>query len=216
MKAHDMVGFKNGRLTVEARVGTSAKRDALWLCRCDCGGETTLPTQLLRKVISCGCYRRELLVERLTTHGKTTTAEYTVWQGMRRRCTDSRNRAFKRYGGRGIYVCERWADFANFYADMGARPSADHQLDRIDNDGPYAPNNCRWVLRTENCRNRSTTHLITIGGTTASIERWSELSGVPAWKIRQRINEFGFSPELAIRQEDFRHRDSRRAEARIK
>lgn len=81
--------------------------------------------------------------------------EFGVWLGMRRRCSDPKCASFADYGGRGIFVCERWQnDFAAFYADMGPRPSAQHEIDRVDNDQGYSPDNCQWALRTQQARNR--------------------------------------------------------------
>lgn len=87
--------------------------------------------------------------------------EYLVWQNMRRRCHYPKYPSFHRYGGRGIAICERWESYANFLADMGPRPSSAYSLDRIDNDGDYTPENCRWALSYQQQRNRSQTILDT-------------------------------------------------------
>jgi hypothetical protein len=87
-------------------------------------------------------------------HGMTGTPEHRAWLDMRKRCVNPRNKKFKHYGGRGIRVCERWDSFANFYADLGPRPSPLHSLDRIDNDGNYESGNCRWATRSEQRRNQ--------------------------------------------------------------
>jgi hypothetical protein len=88
-------------------------------------------------------------------HGWSRTPTYKTWSSMHGRCEDPRNASYKWYGARGIKVCERWASFENFLADMGERPSMDHQIDRRDSEGDYTPENCRWLTRAENNARRA-------------------------------------------------------------
>jgi hypothetical protein len=121
---------------------------------------------------------------------------------MHGRCRNPNNSAYKDYGGRGIAVCERWEIFENFVADMGIPPKA-HTLERIDNEGPYSPENCRWATRKEQQNNRRSNRVLRIGGMTKTIRQWSEHAGLPYNTIRERL-ERGWSAEDAVRPENFR------------
>lgn len=121
-------------------------------------------------------------------HGLSRTPEYRAWQTMRLRCTNPNNAAWPSYGGRGITVCEAWRDSpTQFYLDMGPKPSPLHEIDRIDNDGPYSPENCRWVLRKANDRNRRSNRHLTHAGETLTVAEWAERTGIGSGLIFHRI-----------------------------
>ncbi len=106
---------------------------------------------------------------------------------MHNRCSNPANPKFHNYGGRGIAVCDRWRDFQAFYDDMGDMPSPEHTIERIDNDGPYAPNNCRWATRIEQGANMRTNHLITHNGQTLTLTEWARKTRVPLNRLRTRL-----------------------------
>ena len=144
-----MIGVKYNKLTAIKELGTNKSRHKMYLFKCACGNDKVATAINVRanRVKSCGCLSKK--------HGKFGTNIYSVWAGMKSRCYYEKNENYINYGARGIKVCERWKNsFENFYKDMGDKPSAKHQLDRIDNDGDYDPSNCRWVTPSENCLNR--------------------------------------------------------------
>lgn len=187
-KRIDLTGRRFGRLTPIAP-GKPGPR-SFWLCRCDCGTEKEIATGNLHNgsVKSCGCLNRD----NLTTHGKTGTATHRAWIVMRRRV-----RTHAHYISRGITVDPRWDSYENFLADMGERP-AGQTLDRIDNDGPYAPENCRWASRREQANNRGHTPMIIYQGRTQSLGDWARELNVDRGMLYNRIIRNGWSAERAF------------------
>src|SRR5688572_1102970 len=129
-------------------------------------------------------------------HGKTDHPLYSIWTGMKYRCQNPKARKYVIYGGRGIKVCERWNDFANFLADMGERP-AGMTIERIDNDGDYEPSNCRWATQKEQERNKSTNVKFLFQGKERCVAEIAELTGVPRYYIYARLRR-GWPVERAL------------------
>ena len=183
------VGQRIGRLTlVEKHLRAYRNVQTVWTCRCDCGLVVRVRQCNLGRTLSCGCYLRDRTTARNTRHGFAPSPTYNVWLKMRLRCTDPTQSDYERYGGRGITVCRQWLQsFEAFLADMGERPSPLHSIERKDNDGPYAPWNCRWATASEQARNRRSSRRLEYAGTVATLAEWSERTGVSAALISQRL-----------------------------
>lgn len=207
MRRDDLTGVRFGRLSVEGLSGIvvspGGTRRTAWTCRCDCGQVAIARGLDLKqgKVVSCGCFRVETVARRSRTHGHTAghrvTAEYQAWAGAKRRCGDPSDAAFVNYGGRGIEMCPRWRDdFTAFIADMGPRPHGG-SLDRIDNDGPYAPGNCRWATRQQQNSNQRRSRLVIYKGERLTVAEASRRAGVDAFSVYSRLNR-GWTVERAL------------------
>lgn len=172
MKRSNIIGNRFGALTVIAYSHTAPSGRSMWICVCDCGKEIVLRGYSLttKNTKSCGCrlgtkkMRGENGVSVLginETHGHTTnkvvSPEYRAWINMKTRCYNVNSPDYSNYGGRGIYVCDRWLNsFKNFLSDMGKRPTSKHSLDRFPNNatGVYEPSNCRWATAQEQSDNK--------------------------------------------------------------
>ena len=191
----DLVGTRVNHLVVMSREGSDKNRNSLWRCRCDCGKEILVRGFTLRSgdIFSCGCESK-----RSTTHGESRTKLYHVWQGMKSRCNNPNYHQYHLYGGRGISVCGEWMDYINFKEwaiNNGYKPGL--TIDRIDTDGNYCPENCRWVTQKEQQNNKRTNRTITYNGETHSLMEWCELLQLNYERVSSRL-DYGWTFEDAI------------------
>lgn len=196
MNCKPFVGAIYGRLLVTGLDGKFA------VCRCACGGNNHFTTRTANlkngSTKSCGCLRREAGL-RNKTHGQTKTPEYRVWNQLRARCNDPKDKSFPVYGGRGIKVCSRWeASFEAFKEDMGPRPSPTHSIDRKDNDGDYSPGNCRWATKLEQTRNRRCAVNVSHAGVTLPLQVWCDRYQADYSTVHSRLFKHGWSLDLAL------------------
>lgn len=191
--AADLTGMVFGRLTVLLCTGSKNGSRTTWNCKCECGSSTDLPANALKSgnTSSCGCLARDthraLLIAKNTSHGLSQSKTYSIWSGMQQRCFNKKRSNYKRYGGRGITVCERWRLFENFLSDMGPCPTSQHTLERKENDGNYAPGNCIWATRNQQCRNTRRNISLEIRGETKCITDWAALYGVSPFTVYNRV-----------------------------
>jgi hypothetical protein len=200
----DLAGRVFGRLTA-VRMAKSRQQSGTtvgyWVCLCECGTETVVPTNNLTSgnSTSCGCYlgspeHRAVVSASLTRHGHnmSNSTTYRSWQGMRRRCASRPG-----YADRDIFCVPRWDSFENFFADMGERPIG-CTLDRVDNDGPYSPENCRWATRTAQSNNRRNTCYLTYRDRTQPLADWAREVGVRPNVLYNRVYTLGWPLEWAL------------------
>lgn len=170
------------------------------LCRCDCGTERIVRISGLLNGTSqsCTCLRLERIAVAITTHGQSLSAEYRAWRSAHDRCENSKIRNYQNYGGRGIKVCVRWRQFENFLEDMGLRPTSKHSLDRINVDGDYTPDNCKWSTRQEQNTNTRRSRYITIGDKTQVAKEWVKELGVVSYSAAIYRLKHGWNPVDAV------------------
>jgi hypothetical protein len=184
----NLTGQKFGRLLVIKYIKTINKR-SYWLCKCDCGNEKEVIGNYLSsgRTKSCGCYQHESIVKRFTTHGKSNEKLYYIWKGMLRRCENSKHRNYKDYGGRGISVCEEWHNLNKFIDWAHKNGYAEGlEIDRVNNNGIYEPNNCKWSTRKEQTLNTRRNIKIELDGEIKSLSEWCEILGFKENTIQYR------------------------------
>jgi ribosomal protein S16 len=206
------IGEVYGSLTIIGLfegVSASGRKLRMASCLCVCGNEVScekynLSTGNTKRCRDCAKNSRG---KKKKTHGHSMSFKdrdpigykcYYTWQAIKRRCNNKQDGAYNRYGGRGINICDRWADsYQNFLDDMGPPPSADHQIDRADNDGNYKPENCKWVTGLENARNKRNNRSIFAFGKEQTLQAWANEIGVKRETIARRLNS-GAGPEDAL------------------
>lgn len=202
MKPSNLTGEVFNKLTVIKRVGNSPAGQTRWLCKCECGGVSTVLALNLKRgtTTSCGCVGNRALADRTRTHGMTGTSEHNIWRSMVGRCTHPTHTSYPRYGGVGVSVCHAWrGSFERFYRDMGPRPSTEHSIDRRDNNAGYSPDNCYWATRKEQAANTSRVHRhITYQGITMDVKGWVDRLGITTVTTVNRRIKSGWSEIDAI------------------
>ena len=199
-RLEDLTGQQFHYLTVIERAEDSKQGKTQWLCRCICGNTVVVAAGDLKKKRhphkSCGCMSKKLIAEFKSTHGMSKHPAWGVWHSMKQRCEDTNHPAFHNYGGRGITVCDRWqSSFENFWEDMGPTYSPGLDLDRIDNDKGYAQDNCRWVSRKINCRNRRCSRYTDSVYGRRNVAELSEITGIGETTLLYRL-QMGYPDEL--------------------
>lgn len=190
MRGHkDLSGKRLNMLTVLWLDCEKPRRK--WQCRCDCGNIVSVYECNLGRQKSCGCIKPQIAINNgrhALKHGDTHTRLYRIWESMRRRCNDINCKDYSRYGGRGISVCDDWMEFNSFKTWANSNGYSDElSIDRIDVNGSYSPDNCRWASNITQCNNRRNNRFVTIGGELHTIAEWSRISGISPKVLRYRV-----------------------------
>lgn len=201
MAVNSLIGKKFNRLTVIEKAGKKYGITA-YLCRCDCGNEVVLTGSSLTtgNTKSCGCYAKEI---QENSERRRKDKMYHLYYGIKTRCYNPNSPEYKNYGERGIKMCDEWlndfAVFKNWMLEHGydySKSNVEQQIDRIDNNGDYSPDNCHLVTCKQNCRNTRQNLYLTYNGETLTAVEWAEKLGVPASRIRDRMNRWSDPYEI--------------------
>lgn len=201
----DITGERFGRLVVLKRapdhVQASGRHRVRWLCQCDCGNQTVANGDTLKAggQVSCGCYNRERARETHLTHGESETRLYSIWLAMKRRCDAPNTTHYADYGGRGICVCEEWRGSYENFRSWAVESGYDDTLsiDRVDTNGNYTPENCRWVGSVVQANNRRSNRRVTMQGETHTVTEWARILGKNPKTVFSRIYT-GWPEEKAL------------------
>lgn len=184
--------------------GTKGKRASFVECRCSCGDVATYRMDHLKSGASqsCGCLQKERTSVSNKRHGHSSggkvSSEYGTWRAMIDRCENPSVNGYLNYGGRGIKVCTRWHKFENFIEDMGNKLKPNLSLDRIDVNGDYCPENCRWATKKEQANNTRKNCLVTAFGKTQTVPQWADEMNIDYSVLYLRLYRLNWDPEKAI------------------
>lgn len=194
----DLTNQRFGRLAIVALGPPNQHGQTMWLCQCDCGIRKLIRSSTLinGRSRSCGC-QSKISGRNKRTHGMTDTPTYSSWCHMKERCDNQTCAKYPKYGGRGITYDPRWSSFENFLADMGERPKGRYSIDRIDNDGNYTKDNCRWATDSEQANNNRHPRKITYLGITRSVTEWAQAIGISRLTLSDRLRR-GWLIEKAL------------------
>lgn len=203
----DLKGQQFGKLIVIHQVERPANtrcKNIFWLCRCTCefGNSIIVPSNKLISghTKSCGCYQKEMASRSNSTHMQTKTKLYSIWQAMKRRCYYTKDLRFKSYGERGIIVCEEWLHNYEAFRDWALSHGFDENLsiDRIDVNGNYTPDNCRWTSMKIQQNNKANTRFFKHNGESHTLSEWSTITGINYKVLHARMNKLNWSIEKAL------------------
>ncbi len=199
MKTQDLTGQKFGRWAVVSFDQTSG-RPKYWHCVCECGTSRSVCGSDLKRggSLSCGCLKDEESAGRFKIHGKSRTTVYRAWIEMHQRCYNPHKRGFELYGGRGIAVNSEWHDFNVFDCDMGSTWSKGLSLDRIDTDGNYCKENCRWATPKEQGNNRRNNRIIQTPKGEMTVSEASDAFKISPITIHSRIR-YGWNEDQLLK-----------------
>jgi hypothetical protein len=211
LNIQEYIGLKYERLTI-LREGTSIKYGKttmrkVW-CKCDCGVEKEIDLNSIKrkKSTSCGCFSKEVAKENSTKHGLAMLStgikhpDYSIWTKLKHRCLNPNDKSYKHYGGRGIKICDRWINsFENFINDLGWRPSKNYSLERIDYNKDYCPENCKWILKSEQSKNCRRVKLIDYDNQKYCLTDLCKKLGLSYSTMRHRVYDLKMPFEEAIK-----------------
>lgn len=203
-KALDLVGEKYGRLTVLKKLPERKRKCVMWLCLCDCGNTDEVTTSEIRsgKHLSCGCYQKERASETNSTHRNSRTRLHRIWCAMIQRCENENHVGYGNYGGRGVRVCDEWRNSFHAFREWALCNGYSDELtiERLDVDGNYCPENCKWATRHEQMNNTRRTKYFEYNGEKRTLREWSNITGIPFTRLKGRLQR-GWTIERALTED---------------